>query len=306
VTIPAEERVDAPTERRNPRTLDIDQVSTRRVLALLNAEDALVAEAVARALDPLADAVDLALDRLRAGGRVHYFGAGTSGRIAVVDAAELQPTFGLAPGTVIAHHAGGAEALERALEDVEDDETLGERDAAGVTAADFAMGLAASGRTPYVAGALRAARESGAATVLVTANPEAPLARYADVVVAVETGPEAITGSTRLKAGTAQKLVLNSFSTALMVRLGHTYSNLMVGMVTSNAKLRGRLVVLLEEATGQPAEACRNALAAAGGDAKVALVTLVTGCGVAEARTALTATDGRVRDAVATLTMAGP
>jgi N-acetylmuramic acid 6-phosphate etherase len=296
--------VDAPTERRNPRTLDIDQVGTRRVLELLNAEDALVAGAVARVLDPLAEAVDVALERLRGGGRVHYFGAGTSGRLAVVDAAELLPTFGVAPGTVIAHHAGGQEALERAVEDVEDDETLGARDAAAATAADFAMGLAASGRTPYVAGALRAAREVGAATVLVTANPEAPLARFADVVVAVETGSEAITGSTRLKAGTAQKLVLNSFSTALMVRLGYTYSNLMVGMVTSNAKLRGRMVALLEEATGLPAEACRHALAT-GGDAKVALVMLLTGRSATEAHGALADAGGHVRGAVATLAAPG-
>lgn len=302
MTIPAEERVDAPTERRNPRTLEIDRVSTRQVLAMLNVEDSVVPAAVARVLDPLARAVDLAHARLRAGGRVHYFGAGTSGRLAVLDAAELLPTFGLEPGVVTAHHAGGQEALERAVEDVEDDEDLGGRDAAEVTGADLVMGLTASGRTPYVAGALRAARACGAATVLVTANPDPPLAGLADVVVAVDTGPEAIAGSTRLKAGTAQKLVLNSFSTALMVRMGRTYSNLMVEMAAGNAKLRGRMVVLLEEATGRPAGDCRHALTAAGGDAKVALVILLTDAAPAKARAALGAADGRVRQAVATLT----
>lgn len=310
MTVPAErrandrveERVDAPTELRNPRTLAIDQVSTRQVLELLNAEDAQVPAAVADALGPLARAVDLAHERLRAGGRIHYFGAGTSGRLAVLDAAELLPTFGLEPGIVTAHHAGGSAALERPVEDVEDDEALGAHDAASVKAADFVMGVAASGRTPYVAGALRVARERGAATALVTSNPNPPLARDVDLVIAVDTGPEAIAGSTRLKAGTAQKLVLNSFSTALMVRTGRTYSNLMIAMAASNAKLRGRMVALLEEATGQPASDCREALTAAAGDAKVALVTLLTGTTTHQARDALTASAGRVRSAVTTLT----
>jgi N-acetylmuramic acid 6-phosphate etherase len=291
--------VGGPTEARNPRTVGIDQASTLGILELLNAEDAGVPAAVARVLDRLAVAVDLAEERVRAGGRVHYFGAGTSGRLAVLDAAELYPTFGLEAGMVVAHHAGGSRALERAVEGAEDDVALGERDAAAVAAADVALGLTASGRTPYVGGALAAARRAGAATVLVTSNPDPPLAADADVVIAVDTGPEAIAGSTRLKAGTAQKLVLNGFSTALMIRLGKTYSNLMIGLVPSNSKLHGRLVTLLVDATGLAAPKCRHALAAAGGDARVALVTLLAGCTPDQARTARATTGGVVRDAVA-------
>jgi N-acetylmuramic acid 6-phosphate etherase len=293
------DRVNGPTEARNPRTVGIDQASTRGILELLNAEDALVPAAVARVLDRLAVAVDLAWERVGAGGRVHYFGAGTSGRLAVLDAAELYPTFGLEPGIVVAHHAGGSRALEHAAEGAEDDAALGARDAAGVSAADFAIGLTASGRTPYVGGALAAARRAGAATALVTSNPDAPLAVDADVVIAVDTGPEAIAGSTRLKAGTAQKLVLNGFSTALMIRLGKTYSNLMVGLVATNSKLHGRVVTLLVDATGLPEGDCRRALAAAGGDAGVALVTLVAGCSPERARAMLATSGGVVRDAVA-------
>jgi len=295
----AGDRVGGPTEARNPRTVGIDRASTLGILELLNAEDAGVPAAVAKVLDRLAVAVDLADERVRAGGRVHYFGAGTSGRLAVLDAAELYPTFGLEPGTVVAHHAGGSQALERAVEGAEDDAALGARDAAAVTGADVAIGLTASGRTPYVGGALAAARRAGAATVLVTSNPAPPLAGDADVVIAVDTGPEAIAGSTRLKAGTAQKLVLNSFSTALMIRLGKTYSNLMVGLVPTNSKLHGRVVRLLVDATGLPPPECRHALAAAGGDARVALVTLLAGCTPDQARTALAATGGVVRDAAA-------
>ncbi|MBI3686929.1 MAG: N-acetylmuramic acid 6-phosphate etherase [Actinobacteria bacterium] len=289
---------DAPTEARNPRTLDIDLVPVRDILRMLNEEDARVAVAVAGSLDDLARGVELAHDRVRSGGRVHYFGAGTSGRLAVLDAAELPPTFGLDADVVVAHHAGGAAALTAAAENVEDDTGLAERDAAGVSARDFVVGLTASGHTPYVRAALAASRRRGAATMLVTANPASPLAALVDVAVVCDTGPEAIAGSTRLKAGTAQKLVLNGFSTALMVRLGRTYSNLMVTVVATNAKLRRRSVNLLVEATGLPVERCQQALAEAAGDVRVALVSLLTGCGVAAARTSLTPAGGVVRDAV--------
>jgi N-acetylmuramic acid 6-phosphate etherase len=290
----------SPTEARNPRTVGIDQASTRDILELLNAEDALVPAAVARALDQLAVAVDLAHERVQAGGRVHYFGAGTSGRLAVLDAAELFPTFGLEPGTVMAHHAGGSEALEHAVEGAEDNAALGAHDAAAVAGTDFAMGLTASGRTPYVGGALAAARRAGAATALITSNPNPPLAGHVDVMIAVDTGPEAIAGSTRLKAGTAQKLLLNSFSTALMIRLGKTYSNLMTGLVATNSKLRGRLITLLVEATGLPLRECRRTLVAAAGDARVALVSLLAGCTPEQAQVELAVRGGVVRDAVAT------
>ncbi|MFD7986179.1 N-acetylmuramic acid 6-phosphate etherase [Kitasatospora indigofera] len=293
-------RVVSPTERRNPRTLGIDRVGALGALRLLNAEDARVPEAVAAVLPQLATVVEGTAERLRAGGRLHYFGAGTSGRTAVVDAAELGPTFSLPPGIVVAHHAGGPAALVTAVEGSEDSEELGAADAADVGAGDVAVGIAASGRTPYVAGALRAARAAGAFTVLVSANPEAPLAYLADVHIGVDTGPEAIAGSTRLKAASAHKLVLNGLSTAVMIALGRTYSNLMVEVSASNAKLRGRLVTILMEATGLAEERCAQALTGADGELKTALVCLLADCGPVEGRRRLTAAGGRVGDALTT------
>ncbi len=295
------EAVDAPTEARNPRTVDIDRLGTLELLRALNAEDRLVPEAVAAALPILAQVVDATAARLGAGGRLHYFGAGTSGRVAIMDAAELVPTFGLDPSTVVAHHAGGPEALYRPAESVEDDADLGALDAAGVTGADVALGLTASGRTPYVAGALRTSHEAGAVTVLVSSNPAAPLARLADYHVLVDTGPEAIAGSTRLKAATAQKLVLNSLSTAVMIRCGKTWSNLMVDMAATNSKLRGRVLTILAEASGRADADCISALSAAEGDLKVALVCLLADTSPAQARATLAAHEGNVRAAVASL-----
>lgn len=293
--------VIAPTEQRNPATVEIDRVPTEQVLALLHAEDARVIPAVGEVLPTLAHVVDVAAERVRSGGTVHYFGAGTSGRLGVLDAAELLPTYGVGD-VVVAHHAGGMPALLTARENVEDDEAEGARAADGVTSNDVAIGLTASGRTPYVAGALRAARAVGAFTALVTAHPQPELAPLADAVLAADTGPEAITGSTRLKAGTAEKLVLNGFSTALMVSLGRVYSNLMIGVQPTNAKLRGRAVHMLQQATGDDAARCLAALDAAG-DIPTALVLLLTGdepddAAVARCRAALRRTGGRVRDAL--------
>ena len=290
-----------PTEQRNPRTLAIDAVGTTDILRMVNAEDARVAGAVGVVIPELARAVDAAVEAVRGGGRVHYFGAGTSGRLAVLDAAELLPTFHVPEGLVVAHHAGGMEALLRAVENVEDSEEGGAADAAAVTAQDIAIGLAASGSTPYVAGALKAARAAGATTVLVTSNPSAPLAPLADIVIAADTGPEVIAGSTRLKAGTAQKMILNSFSTTLMIKLGRTWSNLMVDLVATNQKLRGRMLRILGEATGADPDACESALADADGELKPALVHLLTSSPIPEARDALEAAHGRVADALTTL-----
>jgi N-acetylmuramic acid 6-phosphate etherase len=289
---------EVPTERRNPATVGIDDLPTLEMLRLINTEDARVATAVAATLPQLARVVDMAVESLHGGGRVHYFGAGTSGRIAVIDAVELLPTFNLEPGRFVPHHAGGEKALVRAVENVEDDDRQGERDAADLRAGDLAVGLAASGRTPYVIGALRAAAAAGAGTVLVSSNPQASFGSQVDVHIAVDTGPEVIAGSTRMKAGTAQKLVLNAFSTAVMVRLGRTYSNLMVHMTAANAKLRGRLVTILMQATGQDDEACTAALTAAGGDLKVALVSVLGGVPAERAAAALTAAGGVVRSAL--------
>lgn len=297
--------VVSPTERRNPRTLDIDLLPTLDVLRQINAEDALVAGAVAKVLPEVARAVDAAVDALRAGGRIHYFGAGTSGRIGAMDAAELPPTYGIDAGIVIAHLAGGVAALDRAIEDVEDDQASGAVEAAEVRRGDVAVGLAASGRTPYVVGALRAARQAGATTVLITANPGAAFASEVDVHVGADTGAEAIAGSTRMKAGTAQKVVLNAFSTAVMVRLGYTYSNLMAGMVATNAKLRGRTVTILVEASGRDAQTCEKVLEDAGGDARVALVALLSGASTDSAARAITASEGSVREALRSMAADG-
>lgn len=302
----SEPRVEAlRTEGRNPRTVGIDGYSTVEMLRILNREDQLVAPAVAAVLEPLAQAVDETVTRLSAGGKVHYFGAGTSGRIAVMDAAELIPTFGIPVGLFTAHHAGGGQALQQAIEDAEDHESLGTDDAESLGAADVAVGVTASGRTLYVTGALRRARSSGAFTVLVTANPTADLCGMVDVAVAADTGPEAIAGSTRLKAATAQKFILNSYSTAVMVRLGKTYSNLMVEVRPSNSKLRRRMLTILTEASGADEGVCRQALTEAGEDLKVALVSLLGATRPEEAIVALRASDGRVREALQALGRAG-
>lgn len=294
----ARPRVDAPTEGRNAATTHIDTLDSRGVLDLINAEDARVPAAVAAALPELATAVDLAVARLGAGGRLHYFGAGSSGRYGMLDAAELPPTYGFPADRVVAHLAGGPQALLRAVEAVEDDESAGRHDAAEVTAGDVVVGLTASGRTPYVAGALREARARGAATVLVSSHPAALLVPLADVAVAVDTGPEAITGSTRMKAGTAQKMVLHSFSTAVMVRLGRTYSNLMVDLAPNNGKLRTRQVAMLAMATGVDEGECATTLDDAAGEVRVALVALLAGLGTGPARIRLASAGGDVRRAV--------
>jgi N-acetylmuramic acid 6-phosphate etherase len=295
-------QVDSPTELRNPDTTDIDQLSTVEILREINAEDTTVPYAVATVLPELAVLVDLAVEALRTGHRVHYVGAGTSGRLAVLDAAELVPTFNIPPDWFVAHHAGGRAALVNAVENIEDDAEAGAAEMRGqVDAGDVVVGLAASGRTPFVLGALRAARAIGAATSLVSANPGAAANADVDVPIAVRTGPEAIAGSTRMKAGTAQKLVLTSFSTAVMIRFGRTYSNLMVSMRATNAKLRGRTLRILHEATCADIEECAHALAASDGDLKVALVHLLSGVDTLAAGAALADAQGHVRHALAAL-----
>jgi N-acetylmuramic acid 6-phosphate etherase len=297
-----ESRVDSPTEGRNPRTLDIDRLSTLDILRRLNAEDATVASAVAAALPELARAVDLVVAALRASRRVHYVGAGTSGRLAAMDAEELGPTYGLEPGRVVAHVAAYEAVHSGQVEDGEDDSARGTAVGAQVGSGDVVVGVAASGRTPYVVAALVTGAAAGARTVLVSANPGAPLGRDVDVHVCVDTGPEAVTGSTRLKAGTAQKLVLNSLSTAALVALGRTWSNLMVGAVVTNEKLRGRLVHALATATGSDVATCAAALDGAGGDGRAALLCLLTGAPSDRARAALDEAGGAVRPALASLT----
>jgi N-acetylmuramic acid 6-phosphate etherase len=288
----------APTEERNLRTIDIDTQPTIDLVRMISQEDHRVPAAVAATLPLIAVAVDYAVETLRAGGRLHYFGAGTSGRLAVIDAAELPPTYGIEPGRVIAHHAGGRDALLQAVEEVEDNMELGARDAAEVGAGDFAIGISASGRTPYVISALRVAARAGAYTALISSNPASPYGAKVDVHIGVDTGPEVVMGSTRMKAGTAAKVVLNSISTGAMVRLGLTYSNLMVGLNVTNAKLRGRVVRMLMAATGMGRTGCERALAEAGGDTRVALVSLLGEVPPRVAMAALHEGHGSVREAL--------
>jgi N-acetylmuramic acid 6-phosphate etherase len=292
--------VDSPTEGRNPATTEIDRLPTAEVLRLLIAEDATVPAAVAAALPELTAAVDLLVAALRTGGRVHVVGAGTSGRLAALDADEIRPTYGLEPGRWTAHVAE-----YDGIVDGEDDTVAGAAAGALAGTGDVLVAVTASGRTPYATAALQTAKANGAATVLLSGRPGAAAGSDVDVHVAVRTGPEAITGSTRLKAGTAQKLALNALSTATMVRCGRTWSNLMVGAVATNSKLRGRVVAALVAATGEDADSCAVAVENAHGDGRVALLTLLSGLSAPVARRALDNTGGHVREALAALTANG-
>lgn len=287
-----------PTERRLPESMELDSTDTLGVLRLLHEQDTVAVRALEPLLPRIAALVDEAADRMRRGGRVHYFGAGTSGRLGVLDAAELLPTYNIPPGRVVPHIAGGDAAIVNAVENAEDSRAEGAAAAAEVGPDDVAIGLTASGTTPYVAAALEAARAKGAFTALVSSNPASPIGREVDIDLPLDTGAEVITGSTRLKAGTAQKLVLNGFSTALMVALGRTWSNLMVSVVATNDKLRDRSVRILCDATGLGPDAARDALAAAGGDVKVALVAHLLGVTADAAAERLEETGGSVRDAI--------
>jgi N-acetylmuramic acid 6-phosphate etherase len=288
------------TEGHRRDLADLDLRPTRELVRLMSAEDRVAADAVAAAGGALAAAIDAIAGRLERGGRLVYVGAGSSGRLAAVDAAESGPTFD-ADGLVIAVVAGGPFAPPAEQEAAEDDERTGVRDLAalGVGARDAVVALSASGRTPYVLGAARHARDEGALVVAVVSARESPLASLANIEVPLVVGPEVITGSTRLKAGTAQKLVLNAISTLTMVRLGRTYGNLMVAVQQSNGKLRARALRAVQLAcSAQPAEA-EAALAAAGGDPRVAIVALESGVDAAAARSRLEAAGWVVRRALA-------
>lgn len=260
-------------------------MTTREILKLINREDHLVPRAVERELPSIERAVDAIAKSLGEGGRLIYVGAGTSGRLAALDAAECPPTFGISSRLIQAVVAGGRRALTRAAEDVEDSALQGATDLAArkITSRDIVIGVTASGRTPYVLGAIRFAHKRGSATVLLTSNRNSPAARQADITIAPQTGPEVIAGSTRMKAGTAQKLILNMLSTAAMIRLGRVYNNWMVDLNMANEKLRGRGLRILEEATGASAPEAKRALTQSG-NLRVALVMLKTGMSAAESR----------------------
>lgn len=285
------------TERRNLRSRGLDLKSTREILRIINREDAGVPGAVAREIPAIARAVEAIAAALERGGRLIYVGAGTSGRLGVLDASECPPTFSVLPRMVQGIIAGGRRALVRAVEGAEDSAALGKHDMAArkITHVDAVVGLTASGSTPYVLGALRYANARGAATVGVTCNRRSAIARVARILIAPDVGPEVIAGSTRMKAGTAQKLVLNMLSTAVMVRLGHVYDNWMINVARTNRKLRQRAERILEEATGASVGAVRRALRQAGHDLRVALVMLKANIDADEAKRRLRDAGGNLR-----------
>jgi len=292
------------TEQVNPRTRDIDERSTLEILRLMNEEDKLVAEAVGRELERIAAAVEMIVECLRRGGRLFYVGTGTSGRLGVLDAVECPPTFGVAPEKVQAILAGGYEACHRAIEAAEDDPMAGAAAIAerGVTAGDVVVGVTASGRTPFTVGALKAARSLGAITIGIACNPNPEIARVADLTITPIVGPEVIAGSTRLKAGTAQKMVLNMLSTATMIRLGYTYGNRMSNLQLKNEKLRRRALSILVQEFALSEEDARRRLEETGWDVKTLIVMLKTGVAPEEARRALEATDFSIKRAIQKLT----
>jgi N-acetylmuramic acid 6-phosphate etherase len=286
------------TEARNPRSMDIDRRSALEIVQIMNEEDARVPLAVREALPSIAEAVEAIAARMARGGRLIYVGAGTSGRLGVLDAAECVPTFSTPPELVRGLIAGGETALTRAVEGVEDDADAGRRDLEGLdlNEVDCVVGIAASGRTPYVLGALAYAQEIGALTVGVACNVPAPILEATRIAIGVPVGPEVLTGSTRLKAGTAQKLVLNMLSTAVMIRLGKVYGNLMVDVQVTNHKLAGRAQRIVAEATGVDPERAAELLAAAGNRVKVAIAMGLLGISAEEAADRLDANAGRLRD----------
>lgn len=289
------------TEQVRPDLTDLDQRSPDSIVEVLLAAEAEVPAVLRNARPALAEAVSLAERALGAGGRLVYIGAGTPGRLAALDAAECPPTFGVEPDRVVAIIAGGDEAASRSVEGAEDDGAAAARDiaAAQVGSDDVVVGISASGRTPYVLDGLAAARAVGAATVAIVNNVGTPARQHADVVVELPTGSEVVAGSTRLTAGTAQKVALNTISTAAMVRLGKTYGPWMVDVVTSNEKLRRRAQRLIREIAGVDDETALAALDAAGWHTKTALVSVLAGVDAATARDRLDANGGRVREAIA-------
>jgi len=262
------------TEQSNPKTRDIDRRSTLEILTLINEEDRIVAEAVSRVLDRVAEAVDQIVERMSEGGRLFYVGTGTSGRLGVLDASECPPTFGVSPDLVCGIIAGGFKALHSAVEAAEDDPEQAARDmkSFGLSAKDAVIGISASGNTPYTLGAIEAAKDIGAVAIALTCNPESQMAAAARISIAPIVGPEVIAGSSRMKAGTAQKMILNMISTATMIRLGLVYGNLMSNLKASNAKLHRRAKEILAEESNLSEEDAARIFEKAGNDLRLALV----------------------------------
>lgn len=288
------------TETRNPGTMELDTMSPLEVVTAMNNEDAKVPAAIRPVLPRIAQVVERAIAAIEAGGRVFYMGAGTSGRLGVLDAAECPPTFGVSDDVIIGLIAGGDKAFLKAVEGAEDSRELGRQDleTRGLTPNDLVIGIAASGRTPYVLGALDYAREVGCHTAAISCNAGCAIGKAAEIAVEVVVGPEVLTGSTRLKAGTAQKLILNMISTATMVGVGKAYQNLMVDVMQTNEKLRRRAESIVTEATGVGQEEARKNIDLAGGSVKTAIVMILAGCGADEARARLDRARGHVREAI--------
>jgi len=288
------------TESVNPKTKHIDECTTHEILTLINQEDQIVTEAVSKELDSIAQAVDLIYGNLRKGGHMLYVGAGTSGRLGVLDASECPPTYGTEPLLVQGHIAGGDEALRHAIEGCEDDEEAGARlmDEAHVTGNDVVIGITASGAAPYVIGAIKRAKALNAATIAVVNNNDSKLSEICDICIALIVGPEVITGSTRMKSGTAQKLVLNMLTTSVMIKLGKVYNNLMVDLKASNKKLYERAIRIVCQVTGVTVEEAKEALEQADMRVKVAIMMIKTGKNYADACALLESADNQLKRAI--------
>ena len=288
------------TETRNQNTMNLDIMSPLEVVTVMNQEDAKVPEAIKPALPNIAQCVTWAIESIEAGGRIVYMGAGTSGRLGVLDAVECPPTFGVAPEVVVGLIAGGEKAFVKAVEGAEDSRELGRQDLIDINLEkrDIVIGIAASGRTPYVLGGLAYAQEVGCHTVGISCNPGSAVGAAAELAIEVVPGPECLTGSTRLKSGTCQKLILNMISTATMVGCGKAYHNLMVDVMQTNEKLVVRAQNIVMEATGCEREVAAEKIAIAGGNAKTAITMILADCGLEEAKERLAKAKGHVREAI--------
>ncbi|USD60949.1 N-acetylmuramic acid 6-phosphate etherase [Vibrio sp. SCSIO 43140] len=288
------------SEGRNPETMDIDLLSSEQILVRMNQQDSLVPLAVEKVIPDIAKAVDAITDAFKQGGRLLYVGAGTSGRLGVLDASECPPTFGTDPDMVVGIIAGGKDAMFKAKEGAEDDPVLGAQDLKDIALSDkdVVVGIAASGRTPYVIGALEYTNEVGATSVALSCNPASDIANIANIAISPVVGPEALTGSTRLKSGTAQKLVLNMLTTASMIRLGKSYQNLMVDVKATNAKLVARATRIVMQATECHKEAASKALKETNYDVKLSILMILTGLDKAAAEKQLMQQEGFLRRAV--------
>ena len=288
------------TEQRNPNSMQLDSLSAQELVALINREDQQVALAVEKCLPQIASAVEKIVAAFERGGRLVYVGAGTSGRLGVLDASECPPTYGVKPEMVVGLIAGGDHALRHPIEGAEDNVQQGQADLEEIdfSARDVLVGIAASGRTPYVLGALNYAKQLGATTVSIASNPKSKMAEVADIAIETVVGPEVLTGSSRMKSGTVQKLVLNMLTTASMVLIGKCYQNLMVDVQASNEKLKARALKIVMEATECDNETAANVLAKANGQVKLAILMQLSGLDALEAQSLLDKSNGNLRQAL--------